>query len=219
MRTSRRGVAFIAGWEGFVGHAYKPVPWERYWTIGFGHYGPDVRAGQRITREGALELLARDLPRYEAAVNALGGHLTQGQFDALVSLVYNCGTGAVQGRIATLVAQGNLSAIPEVMRRYVHAGGRVLPGLARRREAEIAVFNERAPEAGHDALSDLTATERRWCREYDGLKARDVKLLRRRELRRAMTEARKRIWRAAQKTGWDVNHRRERYHSLLARTT
>lgn len=219
MRTSRSGIELIARFEGFVGHAYKPVPWERFWTIGYGHYGPDVRAGQRITQQQALDLLARDVARFEAPVNAIGADFTQGQFDALVSLAYNCGPGAMQGTIATLARKGDMESIPAVMRQYVHAGGHVLPGLVRRREAEIAVFNERAPEVEHDPLAHLTSTERRWVHEYDGLKARNVKLSRRRALRAAMLEQRKRIWRAAQKTGWDVAHRRERYRSLLARTS
>jgi len=69
-----------------------------------------------------------------------------------------------------------------------------------------------------DPLAVLTATERRWCREYDRLKTGRRNVARRRELRRAMTRQRKRIYLAGQHEGWDKAHRRERYRALLART-
>lgn len=70
-----------------------------------------------------------------------------------------------------------------------------------------------------DALAHLTARERSWCREYDRLRQADRDPERRRVLRRVMTEQRKRIWRAAQQTGWDRANRAKRYRSLKARTT
>jgi hypothetical protein len=69
-----------------------------------------------------------------------------------------------------------------------------------------------------DALAGYTASERRWIREYDRLKRERRDVRRRRVLRRVMTEQRKRIWREAQRTGWKKSNRRQRYHSLLART-
>jgi predicted chitinase len=71
-----------------------------------------------------------------------------------------------------------------------------------------------------DALAHLTPTERRWCHEYDRLLAHHENAARRRSLRSAMTAQRQRVWRAAQGAGgWDRAYRRERYHSLLARTS
>ena len=67
-------------------------------------------------------------------------------------------------------------------------------------------------------LAHLTREERRWVKEYDRLKAAGKDLDRRRVLRRAMRERRQAIFHAAGETGWDANHRRKRYRSLLART-
>lgn len=64
----------------------------------------------------------------------------------------------------------------------------------------------------------LTRDERRWVTEYDRLRADRRDLERRRVLRRAMAQRRKEIWAEARTSGWDVNHRRERYRTLLART-
>ena len=64
----------------------------------------------------------------------------------------------------------------------------------------------------------LTREERRWVLEYDRLRAHGLDLQRRRVLRRVMRERRKAIWAEARRTGWDPNHRRERYRTLLART-
>jgi predicted chitinase len=75
------------------------------------------------------------------------------------------------------------------------------------------------PAKPRDSLWYCTADERRWCHEYDRLLAHHQDLARRRALRAAITEDRKRIWRAAQQSGWSKLHRRARYHALLARTS
>jgi hypothetical protein len=69
-----------------------------------------------------------------------------------------------------------------------------------------------------DPLRFLTATERRWCEEYDELKRARRNRPRRAALRKAMRGRRKQIYRAAQAGGWDKQHRRERYRALLRRT-
>jgi hypothetical protein len=80
-------------------------------------------------------------------------------------------------------------------------------------------------QSAADPFAGYTATEVSWIREYDKLKRENRNPARRRELRDLMTEQRKRIWRKAQDPvnggdglGWDHRARRERYHSLLART-
>lgn len=69
-----------------------------------------------------------------------------------------------------------------------------------------------------DPLAGFTKSERRWIREYDRLGADPAATARRRVLRRAMTEQRKRIWKAAKRDGWTWDRRR-RYRALLRRTT
>ena len=117
--------------------AYKPVAAEKYFTIGYGHYGADVSPGMNISQAQAEIMLGLDLVRYEQAVEKYTPFpLTQNQFDALVSFAYNCGNGNLQklltGRTAPQVA--------EAMLKYNKGSGKVLPGLVKRRQAEHDLF-------------------------------------------------------------------------------
>lgn len=137
MNTSQRGIDLIKKYEGCRLQAYKPIPTEQFWTIGYGHYGPDVKPGQMITQAEAEILLGIDLKKYEQAVESMTPFaMTQAQFDALVSFAYNCGAGnlkkLVSGRTAPQVADAIL--------KYTKAGGKVLLGLARRRQEEHDLF-------------------------------------------------------------------------------
>lgn len=137
MKTSTAGINLIKQFEGCRLTAYKPVPTEKYWTIGYGHYGPDVAPGMVITQAQAEIMLGIDLVKYEQAVDHYAIFpLSQNQFDALVSFAYNCGVGNLQkllkGRTAPQVA--------ESMLKYNKAGGKVLAGLTRRRQAEHDLF-------------------------------------------------------------------------------
>lgn len=94
MRMSEKGIELLTSFEGCVLHAYKAHEAEKFYTIGYGHYGSDVPANMEITQEQAIELLRKDLKEREFFVNReVEVHLTQNQFDALVSFVYNRGGG------------------------------------------------------------------------------------------------------------------------------
>ena len=136
MKTSQRGIDLIKGFEGCKLVAYKPVPTEQYWTIGYGHYGADVIPGQKITPIQAENYLKADLAKFEKAVDSLGLNLNQNQFDALVSFAYNCGAG----NLKKLCEGRTLSQIADKMLAYNKGGGKVLAGLTRRRNAERALF-------------------------------------------------------------------------------
>ena len=135
MKTSNQGIALIKRFEGCVLKAYKAVASEEYWTIGFGHYGPDVHQGDIITKERAEELLRADLARFEQAVED-SGVWSQSEFDALVSFTYNCGAG----NLRKLVKDRTHAQIADAMLLYVKAGGLTLQGLVRRRKAERELF-------------------------------------------------------------------------------
>lgn len=135
---SPQGVNLIKKFEGCRLEAYKAVPTEKYYTIGYGHYSADVKKGQKITQLEAEQLLFSDLKRFEAHVNSYD-HIykwTQGQFDALVSFAYNVGS------INQLTANGTRSkdVIAQKILAYNKAGNKVLEGLTRRRIAERQVF-------------------------------------------------------------------------------
>lgn len=135
-------MALVKSSEGLRLKAYR-LPGEKYLTIGWGHYGPDVTAGMVITRERADELLRRDLWASVAAVNgAVRVPLTQGQFDALVSFTFNVGAGAFAS--STLLKRVNEQqwkrATAEFGRWVFGVGHTKLPGLVVRRAQEARLF-------------------------------------------------------------------------------
>lgn len=149
------GLALIRQFEGCRLTAYKPVPTETYWTIGWGHYGPDVQQGQTITQERADALLIQDCQSAAGAVDnpsncPLTGILNANQRDALISFAFNCGSGALR----TLCRGRTLAQISEAMALYNKAGGKVLAGLVRRRAAEQALFN--TPVTAESEEEDMT---------------------------------------------------------------
>lgn len=137
MRTSEAGINLIKQFEGCRLKAYKPVAAEKYYTIGWGHYGADVTANMTISQQQADEILVADLKKFEKAVTKTGLELNQNQFDALVSFTYNCGAGNLQ----KLVKNRTHSQIADAMLLYNKgANKQVLSGLMRRRELERALF-------------------------------------------------------------------------------
>ncbi len=147
---SPRGLAMLKDFEGLRTTAYRDAA--GVWTIGYGHTGADVKPGLRISEAQATALLAKDVAWAEAAVRqAVKVPVTQNQFDALVSFTYNLGAGGL--RRSSLLARlnaGDVEGAAASFSRYVHAGGRMLEGLQRRRAAEADLFRS-ASEAGRPA--------------------------------------------------------------------
>lgn len=161
MKTSQRGIDLIKQFEGFRAQAYKCLATEKYFTIGYGHYGLDVRFGQVITQREAEDLLKRDIERFESAVNKYyyTYDFNQSEFDALVSFAYNIGS------IDQLTANGTRSkeVIAEKMLLYVNSGGHRIEGLVRRRKMEHDLFlSDSASPAPKYALA--VPTLRRRCK-------------------------------------------------------
>ncbi len=136
MKTSQNGIKLLTGFEGCRLTAYKAVPTEPYYTIGYGHYGPDVKQGMKITFSMAEDYLKKDVTRFEAAIDRTGLKLNQNQFDALVSFTYNCGEGSLK----SLIRNRSLSQIADALLLYNKSGGKVYEGLNRRRKAERELF-------------------------------------------------------------------------------
>lgn len=140
MHISDRGVDLIAKYEGCRLEAYKcPAG---VWTIGYGHTA-GVKEGDRLaSEEAAKALLKEDLSKYGGYVNAcvkkglIGFSLTQNMFDALTSFCYNCGNGNLQ----KLVTDRDAVTVADKLLLYNKGGGKVLPGLVRRREEERELF-------------------------------------------------------------------------------
>ena len=95
MQTSEKGLDLIRKYEGLRLAAYV-CPGGKL-TIGYGHTGPDVTSGKKITAEQANALLVKDVQRFESAVNELvKAPMTQGMFDALISFSFNLGAGSLK---------------------------------------------------------------------------------------------------------------------------
>lgn len=142
MKTSAIGLNLIKKYEGLRLVAYKPVPTEKYWTIGYGHYGADVKQGMKITEAQATEYLKKDVASAEKTINEYSKtyNFNQNQFDALVSFCYNCGSGNV--KTLTNNKKRSIAEISQKLLAYNKGGGKVLAGLTRRRNEEKSLFDK-----------------------------------------------------------------------------
>lgn len=155
-KLSDAGARLIADFEGFRSELYNDPA--GHCTIGYGHlvhHGPiDGREAAEfkkgITRKRALELLREDAAAAADAVeDRVKVPLTQQQFDALVSFVFNVGSGAfAESTLLRLLNEGDYDAVPGQLGRWVKANGKTLDGLVRRRKAEGAHFASRKAAAG-----------------------------------------------------------------------
>ncbi|MCW6023242.1 lysozyme [Serratia marcescens] len=140
MKVSCRGLELIKRFEGLFLQAYFCPA--NVLTIGYGHTA-DVQIGKVITAEQADAFLQEDTAESEIAVSQLVTvPLTQNQFDALVSFTFNLGYGNL--RSSTLLKKlngGDYTGAADEFSRWINGGGKNLPGLIKRREAEKALFS------------------------------------------------------------------------------
>jgi lysozyme len=112
-------------------------------TIGYGHTGPDVVPGMRITEEEATELLYADMRKALAQVLLLSPRLAgepPGRLAAMADFAFNLGGGRYKAStLRRRVNAGEWDLVPKELRKWVWGGGKKLPGLILRREAEIAL--------------------------------------------------------------------------------
>ncbi|MNN30269.1 Lysozyme RrrD [compost metagenome] len=143
MRTSQRGLSLIKSFEGLRLQAYQDSV--GVWTIGYGATR-SVQPGMKVSKEQAERMLLSDVKRFEPEVERLiTSPLNQNQWDALVSFTYNLGAANLESSmLRRLLNAGNYVAAAEQIPRWNKAGGKVLPGLVRRRAAERELFLETA---------------------------------------------------------------------------
>lgn len=141
-KVSEQGRALIREFEGLSLTAYPdPGTGGEPWTIGYGHTGPEVRPGLKISLAEAVDYLDRDLRSHARNVNALckGSDTPQGAFDALVSFDFNTGALHRSTLLRRHLAGLHQSAAAEFS-RWKYAGGRPMAGLIRRRKRERAMY-------------------------------------------------------------------------------
>ena len=148
MRTiSENGLLFTSLWEKFIPVAYKATHSEKYYTIGWGHYGQDVKQGQQITKQAAIELLKSDMAKaVKKADELVNKSFSQSQFDAICDLCFNVGTGVIE-KDSTLndfddaVRNGDIVNTRRIMSKFINQNGKPLLGLRRRTAGRLALFD------------------------------------------------------------------------------
>ncbi len=141
---STNGIELLAQFEGLKLEAYLDsvrIPTIGYGTIKYPN-GTRVKLGDKITKAQALEYKQHDLKEFESTVNTgVKVPLTQNQYDALVSLSYNIGSGAFKG--STLLKKlnsGDYKGAADAFLSWVNAGGKKVQGLVNRRQKERELF-------------------------------------------------------------------------------
>ena len=150
---SNTGLALTRSFEGLRLTAYQDSA--GVWTIGYGHTGPEVHHGQCVSEIEAEALLRSDLSSAVRTVRkAVQVDLAQHQFDALVDFCFNTGRGNFLGSsLLRYVNHGEFDSAVVQFGLWVHAAGKVLPGLVRRRAAEAALFSGHGFPANETVLS------------------------------------------------------------------
>ena len=156
MKVSDKCIQMIRHHEGVRFRPYRCPA--KLWTIGVGHVlypnqgrlpldqRQDFQLQESDNRTFSAEevdgILRSDLARFERGVAIqCPVSLTQGQFDALVSFSFNCGLGTLQrSTLRQKLLRGETEDAAQELLKYTIGGGRVLPGLVKRRQDERAVF-------------------------------------------------------------------------------
>ncbi len=140
MKASENALKLIRTFEGLRLESYQDSVGK--WTIGYGHTA-NAAPGKTITQSEADMFLQWDVQDVETQLNRLNLNLNQNQFDALVSWVFNFGYGNLKvSTLLKVISQNpNDPAVKSEWLRWCKAGGKELPGLKRRREAEYELYN------------------------------------------------------------------------------
>jgi lysozyme len=159
MNMTKEGLALIKRYEGLRVAAYQDAA--GVWTIGYGHTSmagaPDVRRGMTISDTEAEAIFARDVAEFANAVaKVVKVELSPAQFSALVSFAYNVGIGGLKkSSVLAAINAGDFEAVPRRLNLWIKAGGRVLPGLVKRRAAEAALFMSENHDASRQTVTPM----------------------------------------------------------------
>lgn len=140
LSLSDQGLALTKSFEGLELSAYPDQG--GVWTVGYGHTGPGVHAGLVITQDHADTFLESDVAGAVTAVNRMvTAEINQNQFDALVDFTFNLGCASLsQSTLLRYVNAGEFGLAAAQFLLWDHVRGVVVPGLLRRRQAEMQLF-------------------------------------------------------------------------------
>ncbi len=143
-------------------------------TIGYGTTGSKVKAGMQITESEAEKFLREDVEKFEKGVKKLVKvKLNDNEFSALVSFAYNCGEGNLASSTALKrLNQGDKVGCVEALQWWNKGGGKVLPGLVKRRKAEGDLFLSK--EISREDKDELDKAEMAQKVEETSIKLQDI---------------------------------------------
>lgn len=140
-KINKKGLELIKHFEGCKLSVYLDavgLP-----TVGYGHMDKTMKVGTKITQEEANRLLEEDVARFERGVEELVTvQLNSNEFSALVCFSFNVGLEALKSSTLLKKVNGKSDAAAQEFLKWTRAGGKVLPGLVRRRQAEMELFLE-----------------------------------------------------------------------------
>jgi lysozyme len=144
LKVSAFGLEHITKWEGLMLKRYNDIAGIP--TIGVGHVILPGEKYQEITKVQAMEILAKDVERFEKAVKKyITTDLNQNQFDALVSFIFNTGEGGIiNSNVQKSVNSGNFAKVPASLEEWskfrVNGVMKINKGLLNRRKSEAQLF-------------------------------------------------------------------------------
>ena len=146
---SDNGLKFTAAWETFASKAYRATKDEKYLTIGFGHYGPDVKPTDTITEAEAYLLLKKDMAEAVKLADSIASlKFNQAQFDAICDLIFNVGPKAVAAGTGTgqAVRAGDVKTLESKLPQFRNQAGKPVLGIYRRAMGRLALFQGKSWE-------------------------------------------------------------------------
>lgn len=148
MKVSDNGLKFTAAWEKFSPTPYRATKEEGHLTIGYGHYGRDVKPGMVVTEEQALEMLKDDMAEAEGCANRYckPGAFSQSEFDAICDCLFNVGRSWLsasykRGKFYNGIVHGDAVSVRESVGSFIYQGGTVIKGLVRRCAGRQSLFD------------------------------------------------------------------------------
>ena len=156
MKIDKYGEKLIKRFESCKLTAYKVDKNEKYFTIGYGHYGPDVKKDMKISKETADKLFRNDIKFFEDCVNnSVKVKINQSMFNALVSFTYNVGYGNLKkSSLLKYVNKKQFKKASNEFKKWNKCGGKVLKGLVNRRKLEQVEFERQGLSPSHIIINN-----------------------------------------------------------------